>query len=261
MSDTILLKDGSETQDPRLDRLIQFDERSREFPIMAAVPTGARPRSYTWRIDRDYLIDQGREGACVGFSLINELQARPSEVDFDSLPRANAFARDEIYHEAQRIDPWPGGAYPGASPYYEGTSVLAGVKVGQRLGFYREYRWAFGISDLVYGLGHNGPAILGLAWYDSNYRPDDLGFIRPRGTKVGGHAVLARAVRIVRFDENEPFTWDNVDHQRSFITIRNSWGQWGIDGDCYVTLADMAAWLSDRGEAVFVLKRRTEPRP
>ena len=74
---------------PRLDRRVQFDERSRAFPIRALV--GDRPRrGYTWRGDDEWypgehqlpLLDQcprhGRcGGGCVGFGWALELAARP----------------------------------------------------------------------------------------------------------------------------------------------------------------------------------------
>ena len=91
----ITLKDGSKTEDVRLDRIKFFDDRSRGFPIRALV--GPKElRSYTWRCD--IFLDQGNEGACVGFGVSYELAARPSEVpDMD-----NQFAREKIYWEAQK---------------------------------------------------------------------------------------------------------------------------------------------------------------
>ena len=120
------LKDGTEVQDPRLGRLVQFDERSRGFPIRALVE-GKPLRSYTWRVGA--WLDQGAEGACVGFAFGHELYARPVVT-----PVSAGYAREEIYWKAQRIDPWPGGMYPDATPQYEGTSILAGAQVCQSLG-------------------------------------------------------------------------------------------------------------------------------
>ena len=76
----IKLKDGTEVEDRRLDRLESFDDRSRNFPIMAARELeGRRPRNYTWRMTGPVL-NQGNEGACVGFGISHELAARPAEV-------------------------------------------------------------------------------------------------------------------------------------------------------------------------------------
>ena len=61
---------------PRVfDRLVQFDERSRAFPIRALIDADAKPRSYTWQCP--VWLDQGTEGACVGFGVSHEAAARP----------------------------------------------------------------------------------------------------------------------------------------------------------------------------------------
>lgn len=254
------LRNGTTVEDPRLDRLVQFDERSREYPVVRSIETRVF-RSNTWRIKQNYLIDQGEEGACVGFSVTNELMARPAEVKFPNLEDANEFARSAIYYEAQRNDPFPGGEYPGASPRSGGTSVLAGMQAAHELGYFKEYLWSFGLHDLCLGLAHKGPAVLGLWWYDTNYTPDSNGFIGPRGNRVGGHAILARAIKLVKLNDGLRLTWDNVDRDRSYITLRNSWGVWGHEGsgDCYVSLRDMGHWLDDDGEAVFAVARKSRP--
>lgn len=254
------LKDGSVVHDPRLDRLVEFDERSRNYALADKIGR-KKPRSYTWRIQAPYLIDQGREGACVGFAVANELQSRPAEVDFGSLSEANDFSVREVYWEAQKIDPWDGGSYPGASPQYSGTSVLSGVKIAKDMGYFDSYYWTFTLEDLVIGLGRHGPAILGLAWFDTCYAPDPSGFIRPMGRQVGGHALLARAVRVEWKEDSEEETFDDVDLDASYVTLRNSWGPWGYQssGDCFVTLRDLGKWIDLRGEAVFMDDRTTDP--
>lgn len=260
------LRDGSLTLDPRLDRLQQFDQKSRSYPLMARLEQTTprlRPRSYTWRLTKEPAIDQGPDGACVGFAVTNELLARPSEVRFGNWYLTNRFAKEQVYWEAQKIDPWPGGSYPGAFPKYEGTSVLAGVKVAQRFGYFKEYRWTFTLRDLVVGVGYHGPAVIGVNWYDSMYRTDAKGFIRPTGQVVGGHAVLVRAVKLKWHRHRFSWwtrTWEDVDLDRSYVTIRNSWGEnFGIGGDCRMTLRDLGVLLSQRGEAVFFVDRTSTP--
>jgi hypothetical protein len=107
----IPLKNGQFTRDRRLDRLVHFDERSRSFPVRALIPTTAKPRSFTWSCG--YLLDQGREGACTGFSVSHEAGSRPVVVQAltDDIAR-------QIYQRAKQLDPWPGEDY-------EGSSVLA----------------------------------------------------------------------------------------------------------------------------------------
>src|SRR5687767_6560054 len=132
----VTLRDASLVSDVRLARIRQFDDRSKQYPVRELVKARA-PRSYTWPCLQH--LDQGQEGACVGFSVAHELIAKPVSVKGITAK----FATEAIYWEAQRNDPWEGGSYPGAKPIYEGTSVLAGVKVVHKLGHIKEYRWAF----------------------------------------------------------------------------------------------------------------------
>jgi hypothetical protein len=234
----IKLRDGTITRDARLDRIVQFDEASREFPIRALVEK-KRPRSHTWRLN--IRLDQGTEGACVGFGITHELAAMPAEV----FGLTADYARTMIYWEAQKIDGMPGGAYPGAKPRYEGTSVLAGLKVAQKLGWMESYRWAFGIDDLILGVGHNGPAVLGIPWYEGMSRPDSNGVVKPIGKCVGGHCIMVREVNLLKEEFRLP----------------NSWGRrWGIDGECFISFQDIARLLHEDGEAVFFVGRHKTPK-
>ena len=67
----ITLKDGNKTGDIRLDRIKYFDKRSRGYPIRRMVAR-KKMRSYTWRCNVH--LDQGSEGACVGFGVAHELK-------------------------------------------------------------------------------------------------------------------------------------------------------------------------------------------
>ena len=177
--------------------------------------------------------------SCVGNGITHELAARPAEVK----GLTEQFAVKKIYWPAQREDNFPGGAYPGASPRYEGTSVLAGIRVAQALGYFEEYRWAFSLEDLIMGVGHNGPAVCGFRWREGMMQTDSNGFIHATGEEVGGHCTLTRAVNI----------------KKQYFTIRNSWGpQWGEGGDCKISFDDMELLLNSRADAAFFLHRHCE---
>jgi hypothetical protein len=230
---TVILRNNIEVEDQRLDRIQQFDERSREFPIRSLLQAKT-PRSYTWRCNEWY--DQGREGACVAYSLGHELAARPAEVRGIN----DKWLVQNVYWEAQKIDPWSGGSYPGAKPFYEGTSILAGVKILHKKKLFETYRWAFNLNDVLLGVSHNGPAVIGVNWYTGMFFPDSKGYIKPTGSLAGGHAVLVRGVNM----------------KKQHVVIRNSWGKnWGVNGDCYLSFDDLGRLLSERGEAVFMVKR------
>lgn len=222
---TVQLKNGLETEDPRLDRIPQFDERSRAYGIRALDP--GKPRSYTWGCQLRTL-DQGREGACVGFAWTGELAAKPAVIH----GLTNEFAQ-QVYKEAQLIDEWPGEAY-------EGTSVLAGAKVLHQRGLIREYRWAFGVDDLAAGVSRVGPAVLGIPWYSSMYSPDSSGYLQLDGSVVGGHAILCVGYNV---------------SGRYFI-VQNSWGAaWGIAARARVSHDNMQGLLSSGGEACIPMVR------
>lgn len=215
-------------RDPRLDRRIQFDERSRSFPVRATLTAEQirKPRSYTWSCGIQ--LDQGTEGACVGFSIAHEIAARPVVVKSAD----DALAR-QIYYRARQIDEWPG-------ENYEGTSILAGVKAAQEAGYFGEYRWCFSLSDLALAVGYKGPALLGLNWYAGQLNTDANGFIHPTGYLLGGHAILCRAVSV----------------KGKFFTLRNSWGNsWGVNGDCRITFDELDRLLHEQGEACVPVKR------
>ncbi len=210
---------------PVLDRLVEFDEASRAYPIREAV--GDKPlRSYTWRCEA--WNDQGREGACVGFAWSHELAARPVV-----LPASEAEAL-ALYRRAQVLDQWPG-------ENYEGTSVIAGAKAVQERGGLLEYRWAFGLDDLALAVGYKGPAVLGVNWYEGMFDTDADGYVRVSGRVAGGHAILCRAVSV----------------PGQYFVLRNSWGRsWGVDGDCKVSFADMGRLLAEDGEACIPVRRK-----
>lgn len=225
---------------PVVDRLVQFDERSRNYPATAGIADYPF-RSYTWSCG--VYNDQGTEGACVGFAWTHELAARPKVIERDA-----SFAL-QIYRRARQLDPWPGEDY-------SGTSVLAGVKAVQEVlnsegrPLIREYRWAFGIQDVCKVLGYRGPVVLGIAWHYDMYFPKSNHFITPTGEQVGGHAIVANGVRIVKKNTALPATWDNVDLDKSWVRLHNSWGRdYGNGGDAYITVRDLDSLLKNDGEA------------
>ena len=228
----IKLKDGSEVQDNRLTRLVQFDERSRNYSVREIFQK-AQPRTKVWQCNGH--LNQGNEGSCVGFSMAHELRARPVPI------KAGRSLARRIYFQAQKRDEWPGGAYPGASPFYEGTSILAGIKILKRMGYIEEYRWAFGLEDLILAVGYLGPVILGINWYESMFSTLGCNYVHVFGNVAGGHAILCKGV--------------NVKHR--WFRLHNSWGtKWGFQGDAFVTWNEMERLLHEQGEAVIPLKRK-----
>jgi hypothetical protein len=232
-----LLRDGSTASDPRLDRIPYFDPASRNYSVAETFTPGQQPVSVLWTLPPGSdILDQGQEGSCVGFGTTNELRYSPVPIpDLDA-----KFARQQIYWPAQRSDNMPGGSYPGATPAYEGTNVICGVKVAQKLGFYGSYHWAFSEADLATSLAI-GPAILGVTWYSRMMRVTAGGYIAPTGTVAGGHCILCVGVNVTA----------------GYYVLQNSWGPtWGVNrGCCKITRRDMARLLADQGEACIITQR------
>lgn len=216
-----------EPGDRTFDRRPEFDERSRAFPILdhllihhGAEAAALVPRSYTWSAGE--VLDQGREGACVGFGWSGELLARPSVV-----PGVDDASASRLYHAAQQVDEWPGDDY-------EGTSVLAGAKVVKAAGFMAEYRWAFSVDDVVLTLGYHGPVVIGVNWRSGMWDVDGDGYVHATGDVVGGHCVFLRAVNV----------------KRRGVLIQNSWGSgWGVGGCAHLSWDDLGVLLDDDGDA------------
>lgn len=216
-----------------LGRRVQFDERSRMFPVSALLAPQP-PRSFNWPVAA--VLDQFAEGSCVGHAFAHRLLAR-----VQTLPSlgAHEYAREKVYWEAQKIDPWAGGAYPGAQPVYEGTSVLAGAKTLTATGLLKSYHWAFSLDEMILAVGHGGPCVIGVNWYESMFNVDEFGRLHISGAVAGGHAILVHG----------------VDLATRHFTLVNSWGpEWGFCGTCEISFTDMQRLLNEDGEVCCVVR-------
>ncbi len=99
--------------------------------------------------------NQGSEGACVGFG-ISRLASQLNRKTYDGF---------WLYHEAQKIDEWPGEDY-------DGTSVRAGLDILRKRGHceskegrvspenigegIKANRWARSVDDVLTTLGYGG---------------------------------------------------------------------------------------------------------
>lgn len=237
----IELKGGHKTEDPRLDRIPEFDERSRAFPIRALLTAELPLRSFGWACPG--WLDQGQEGACVGFSWSHELIASPVPVEGID----DTFARG-VYKAAQQVDEWPGEDY-------SGTSVLAGAKTLQARGYMDEYRWSFSVDDALRAIGYQGPVVIGIPWYESMFQPRPSGLLEVSPGGGGGHAILVRGVSLKSRLNGEPAGLP-------VVRLRNSWGrEWGVAGDCWIKVEDFEALLKEDGDCCVPVVRKQGPAP
>lgn len=254
------LRDGSTVDDPRLGRLVQFDERSRSFPLTAHPRLATQLATKTWRLP--VRLDQKQTPDCTGFSRAHDLAASPAP----ARGMTAAVAR-QIYDLAQTLDEWEGTDY-------DGSSVLGAVKAAVQLGYVGEYRWAgvnpstSAIDDVLRALSSLGPVVLGINWLEGMFEPRWDGTLDCSGEASGGHAIVARSVLLPRSGRIR-VTRSFAGHGRTvgfaatepYVALANSWGpDWGVLGECFVAASDLDARLRDEGEGCVTTSAFAKPR-
>lgn len=217
----------------------RHDSRSKNYGIRSLLASKqVKKQKVMW--EEGVVLDQGSEGACVGFAWMGELLAHP--VPPESQPtfeKGNRVAY-EFYRRAQQIDEWPGEDY-------DGTSVLAGAKVMRERGFILEFRWCFSIEDVRDTIISSGPVVVGVPWYSGMYETTKTGLVKISGEIVGGHALVITGYDpAMRFGSKtyEVFRW------------RNSWNtDYGINGSGYIKAEDLLKLLRQQGEACVPIGR------
>lgn len=223
----------------RLDWVPSFDQRNRLYGIRSLLDENKSKRSAKfWK--EGTVLDQGSEGACVGFGWLAELIAEPYVPDEQPTPEFGNMLAHHFYKQAQQIDEWPGDDY-------SGTSVLAGAKIMKEYGYIDEYRWCFDIDDIIDAVVSKGPVVIGIPWYSGMYRTNSLGLSSPIGQKVGGHCITLTGyhpAKIFGRQSLEVFKW------------RNSWGEdYGVGGSGYITVLDLRKLFEEGGEACIPIIR------
>ena len=224
----------------KLDRLVQFDERSRAYGIREVLDP-VEPKKRYWNHGK-VIPDQGYEGACVGFAWTNELVCSPRPNPTTDVTSVNSYALG-IYRRARQLDEWEG-------ENYDGTSILAGAKATVETGYINEYRWAFSTEQVRDAIIAEGPVIFGTNWYEDMYDTQPNGLVTVSGRWVGGHAIAltgynprARLKGLKGY--HEVFRW------------KNSWGPYyGLNGTGYIKIEDFDRLLHEDGEACIPMNRK-----
>jgi len=216
-----------------LDWRPRYDERSRAYaaaPGVTKLPTSGR----LW--EHGPVLDQGAEGACVGFGCAGEAAAQPVPLPDVTDEWALAF-----YRQAQQLDEWPGEAY-------SGTSVLAGCLAGRERGLWSGFRWAFSAAELAAAVVEQGPAVIGVQWRAGMYEAPG-GVVKVEGQVVGGHCLL-----VLGFLPSVP----ELDDAPGFLWL-NSWGEdYGVAGTAWISVTDLQA-LVDAGAELAIPEGRALP--
>jgi hypothetical protein len=165
-------------------------------------------------------LDQGNTPMCVEYTWEGLILASP-------IRNKKPPARGTIYKRAQQIDEWTGEDY-------DGTSVRAGAKVLQELGFISQYIWAFDAATVARFILAHGPVAMGTNWYWDMFQPDKHGVVRPRNGIAGGHAYLC----------------NGYNEKQGRFRCLNSWGtNWAQRGRFWILGEDMDRLIMEQGEA------------
>lgn len=146
---------------------------------LAAEPFLALPMDKIWV--PGIPLDQGSEGACVGFGWTNWENCSPMG---QRVQQGNDYAFG-WYYRAKEVDPWPGTDY-------EGTTVRAGARVAMERLALTQYLWAGSRAEIDAWLLAKGPIVVGSDWLESMDYVDDKGYItfNPSSRIRGGHCYL-----------------------------------------------------------------------
>jgi hypothetical protein len=229
-----------------LGRLPPSDyEHVEKYPLRAIMPRTVETVERTLALPTQYRdnYDQGREGACVGFSCSWAM----------SILNRRFYAAQWLYEEARRRDEWPGEAY-------DGTSVRAGLDVLRETGHRRIYRgqtrdtnyadgieafrWAQSVDEVRGAIAAGSPVVLGVDWFSAFNHPERRGreywMPEPSGRVVGGHAICCYG----------------ASDRRQAVRLVNTWGfAYPLVWVPYMLLERLLAGFQYPGEAAVITDR------
>lgn len=224
------------TDDRTFDRIPSPPSESARYPI--PFRAGPELRDVDWTLTGDFPLDQGVEGACVGFGLAAELSAIPI-----SIPTGNSQALD-FYQGARGQDREMGYDFP------SGATVLGGLRHLQKTGRIAGYRWAERFEDILGALQEHGSVVMGTDWFSGMDSPDAFGVVEVSGSVRGGHCWT-----VVGYWRNHPVAGE------CYVAI-NSWGDRFGDRGRFLIKPDGLRRLFERGgEAAIVTDVEVVPVP
>lgn len=234
--------------DPRLNRHIHHDERSRAY----AFDTSGLEIVSAKHVRRIPVLDQGNLGSCTGNAGIGCLGTDPFYATVPSRLQpllvaqgAYPFTEDgavQLYSDATKIDPYD-GTYP---PTDSGSDGLSIAKVLKAAGQIAGYQHTFSLDDALKALGQY-PVICGTVWYQSMFEPraDGQLVVDASSGVAGGHEYVV----------------DEIDADTGRVWMTNSWGSdWSLNGRAWLSWDDWGDLLDAQGD-VTVFTPLTQPAP
>lgn len=219
-------------------RLLHHDPASRGY---AAPPVPFPTKG--WRHTMGPVLDQGRIGGCVGWSVADWLNSSKALKNRRLYNRAASTTvslgkrrstqyldnRDGLFlYEQATVNDTIGGTYP---PDDTGSTGLGAAKALQKLGVISQYLWAFDFATAL-GWASRQPIMVGSLWTDAMMDPDAQGVLH-----TGGTAAIKKA-------ENDgaghEYDWFGYDPATGLCDIRNHWtDQWGLKGNAKISAGDL----------------------
>jgi len=222
-------------------RLLLDPHRAQYFP--RGLPPGSR-----YYVPGPVL-DQLDTGTCVAHGVTSRIESAPIMQHLPVTPY-------DLYRQIVTLDEWPENDREATGPdeaLQSGTSVRAGIKAVQQLGYVQSYLWAQSVEDIrAWHLAGFGGVILGLNWHDGMMEPDRYGFIHATGAPVGGHCIVSTG-----WNDAAKFEGRRIPA----IRLQQSWGRsWGDEGRCWLSASDLGLLFAARGEAAAVTETRVKPK-
>lgn len=182
--------------------------RNRLFAVAEVRPSWlSKPhRDRRWTPGRQ--LDQGSEGACVGFGCMAEALATPVRTRAAVNADAQGF---RMYEEARRRDEWAG-------ENYAGTSLTGGGNAMRALGYLDQFLWLHTPEEIALAIAWSGPVVIGIPWtttMDELNEPDE--YFEFGGTLRGWHCVLL-------YGAHGFAPGGRVYDHGPWFDLRNSWG-------------------------------------
>ena len=204
----------------------QSDNRNLDYPVSNILQTAPKKLvSKKWECP--VRLNQGREGACVGFGLTHMLASQPNPHSFYT--NQCAF---NLYHQIKLNDRLAG-------ENYDGTWIEDGLRLLKKQQKIKSYHWAMKLDDSINAISNLGPLVCKIPTYEGFYRPLGSGQMKHTGKMVGWHCILA----------------DEVDVENERVWFLNSWGKlWGKSGRAWMSFDDVKYLLNQGMQMSYAAK-------
>lgn len=212
-----------------LGRRPAYDQRDERYLIRNLA--GVEPeRKIRYWYDSAPFYDQGATSRCVEYGWHHWIAAGPVR----PYKKAPYWEFGEVYEAAKKVDEWDGEDY-------DGTSVRAGAKVLQSLGYIESYLWAWNVDDLAMAVTNVGPVVIGTNWYSDMFEPDRQGVVHATGYNAGGHCTVVTG----------------INRRTGLFRVKNSWSRaWGHSGRFWIPFEDMDRLIYEDGEACLAVESK-----